>query len=440
MGRTRKVIEERTLDDEDELAEVRLREREMVSANDGVTIFDLSSADEKHIDRVHVFRKDPDEGFLADVAPTITEQEILARWGGSTFRLEGKNSLGRIVKVRQLSIAGDPVFVSEIFEARWRRANGLRPRADGSTTQPDHMSAKDMILMMTEQAAQRRQEERERLEAARRDELEREERRRKDQEERDERRRKDEHEREDRNRKLRAEEEDRRRLQHKEDMERATSQSAMVMQQQAQMFQATIQMMKVEGDKKDATNPVDMLTKGIELAVALRGDGDGASDPMAEIAKRLPEILGEVRQVGGAIVEEVRGRKAAKGMGGKGGKPLTITGPLAEKLRTIAQNLKAQGKDPETELEKLATYLLLRQQQGPKAKEKPAEASKPAKGRYTPPRKRRPPQRKREAPAARAAVARQPPVSIVRPIRTPTRAAAPAAKVPDPSPDKGGAA
>jgi flagellar biosynthesis GTPase FlhF len=442
MGRTRKVITEQELDSDtlsDELAVQRIREREMLTANEGVTIFDLSAADEKKIEKVHVFRKDPPEGFLGEASPSISETEIVSRWGGSEYRLEGKNSKGQVVKVATKIFAGDPVFVSEIFEARWRRANGLKPRADGpAAVSPDHMSMKDMLMLMNEQAAARRAEERERIEATRHDELEREERRRKDQDERDERRAKDEAEREERARRLRTEEEDRRRSQHREDMERAAAQAALLMQQQAQMFQATFQMLKADNDKAQQSNPVDMLTKGVELALALRqGDGDngGPQDPMTAIAARLPEILGEVRQVGGAIANEVRERRANKRGGGKrdktpadaaatgeSGTPLSITGPLADKLRQVAANLTAAGKDPEAEFTKLAAFLLAKQQG-----RKQAGAAEPEPG-YTPPKRRRSPRRQRaasEAPTPTRAPMRRP-VTIVRPKPAVVPPAAPA--------------
>lgn len=415
MGRTRKTVTEQYVATGDELAELAEDRNELADANEGVTIFDLSAADEKRIDRVHVFRKDPPEGFLGEVAPGITEAEILSRWGGSEYRLEGKNTKGQVVKVRSITLAGDPTFVSEIFEARWRRQNGLRPRGDAPATAPaEQLSIKDVLLMLDSREATRRTEERERQEQNRRDESEREERRARDQEEREERRRKDEAEREERARKARTEDEERRRQQHREDIERQQQQAAMLLTQQAQMFQATISMLKTEHEGAVKTDPIEMLTKGVALAVQLRGEGGdgGPGDPMTAIASRLPEILQGVTQVGGAVMNEIRGRKADKAGKPGGVAPVTIAGPMAAKMRAVGAEMVKRGLDPTAEFDRLLTGLLPRKKAIPAKVVPEVKAKAKAKPKSKPARKPAPP---KSAPPLRPTVIATRPAAAVAP-------------------------
>ena len=147
------------------------------------SLFDAGPDDSNNevVARVRVFRSEPREGHLGYIDDMdATETFIKEHWGGSTYRLEGVNSRGRIVRVRTIAVAGDPIFVGEAFEAQWRRQKGLGPR--GAST-GESMSMKDMLAVIeareqalrTELAAKEERDRRERTErdeSRRRDERE----------------------------------------------------------------------------------------------------------------------------------------------------------------------------------------------------------------------------------------------------------------------------
>lgn len=116
----------------------------------------------KRIDSVAVLRKDPDSGYLGTMPPDVTEATLKAKWGGGTYRLEGKNAAGQIVAdgVRTCKLAGDPIFQSELEEKQWRKANGLPDKT--ATPAQGALSIKDLLLLIDEKDEKRRAEQLER--------------------------------------------------------------------------------------------------------------------------------------------------------------------------------------------------------------------------------------------------------------------------------------
>jgi hypothetical protein len=179
-----------------------------------------SDIEEHSIVRLRVWRKDPDEGmlgYLEDV--NASEEEIMQRWGGGQFRVDGLNQSGAIKAAKTFRLAGAPMFIDPAARVEYERRKGI-PSSTAGAAQPGAMSMQDVLTMTRQMDDDRRKaedERRARESAERRDheermrrlEVEADDRRRKDERERDEKRRADDLEREDRRRRDAAEAETR---------------------------------------------------------------------------------------------------------------------------------------------------------------------------------------------------------------------------------------
>jgi hypothetical protein len=404
-------------------------------------LFDLGQDKKsKSIDRISVYRVDPDEGHLGYLGRDADEKEIKAKYGGGEFRLQAKNSSGQIVKtLSNYKISGDPIFQSNIAEARWLRLNKIHGRAAGGTEAPAS-TMREILDTMEERERLRREEERERREEERRDRQEREEKARKEQmqheeklareaADREERRRKDEAEREDRRRKEQREDEDRRARLHREDLERIEKSNAAQLAQTQQFFQQLAALTKKENSSAAAADPVKMLTTGMDIALKLggRGGGDGEpQDALTALLSRLPETLGELRSTAKEAYNEIKSSKQRKGGGGAarqlsprssddaGGSDVpqvTISGPTAGRLKQAIDILERAGKDPETLFSGVADHVIKMADGGPRTKPRaPApRAARPAAPRARPARGRaavKPAATKRAAAARRTPAAK----------------------------------
>ncbi len=340
--------------------------------NEGVTIFgDLDDPDaERRIEKVQVRRLEPDEGVLGELDARVTLLELREKFGGGKFRLDGKNVKGQIKKVETVSIAGDPIFQSEVYEAKWRRANGLPPRAHGNQEQ---VSMKDILVLIEERDRKRAEDEerrrreereleklrrdeeraleRERIERERREREDREEKLRRDAQEREERLRKEALEIEERRARQAREDEERRTRQHREDMERMKAEQQALMNAQQQMFAQTLQLVKADAARPQ--NDVETLIKGITLAKELGGAGGEPPDLLTTLLGRAPELLSELRQTASAAVHEIRGGGEEAGGEGASEEELVVKGPMAAKLKAIQEALIARGQDPEKAIDVL---------------------------------------------------------------------------------------
>jgi hypothetical protein len=374
-------------------------------------LFDLGRNKKgKAVVRVSVRRTDPDEGHLGYLGPDASEAEIASKWGGGEFVVQGKNEAGQIVITQTIKIAGDPVFKSEIEEARWRRLNNLKPSKrrdeDGGG------SMKEVLALMEDREAKRREEERERRAEEKKEQAEREERNRREQREHEEKLARENAEREERRRKDDSERDERRRAQHREDIDRVQAAAAAQLAQTQQFFTQLQAISKHEARAAGDADPVKLLTAGMELALKLRGEGGGGGEPvdaLTALLSRLPETLAEVRSTAKEAYQEIKGKKGAETAAlapvpaeGAGGDEVTITGATATRLKTMIGVLQRAGKDPEAVIDTLAKQVISMATARPAAKAsdkggKPAaRAPKPA-GRKTAARPpSRPPSQKRQ--------------------------------------------
>jgi hypothetical protein len=325
----------------------------------------------KRIEVVAVRRTEPDSGYLGTMPPDVTEATLKTRWGGGSYRLEGKNAGGQILAgcVRTLKLAGDPIFAGDAEEMEWRRAHGLKARAAADA--PPTESIKDLIMLLEQRDEKRRAELMEREERARQETAAREERARKELEDRlaierqqrEERERaqlKESDDREERRRNQAREDDERRSRQHREDMERMALTNQQTLQQSQAFYQQLAQTMKVEGGGRG--DSVKTLIAGVELARSLGSGGGGGGDsdegPLTTMAKRLPEILAEARRTGAAALAEIRGAASGRRGAAPVANPeaITLTGPVALKARKVLAAMAKQGKDPEAEIDKLLTF------------------------------------------------------------------------------------
>jgi hypothetical protein len=329
-------------------------------------LFDRSDSKSKAITKISVRRTDPAEGHLGYLGPDASEAEIFAKWGGGEFVLQAKNDGMQIVKQTTIKLAGDPLWQSEIEEARWRRQNGLRPipRAGDAGG-----SIKDVMMLIEEREAKRRDEERERRTEEKREQAEREERNRREQREHEEKLAREQSEREERRRRDETERDERRRQQHREDLDRVQAQAAATLAQTQQFF-TQFQAMAKDGSRSDA-DPVKLLTAGMELALKLRGDGGGAgseapADALTTLLSRLPETLAEVRSTAKEAYHEIRGNGApaaraalpAAAETGDDDDTVTITGATGKRLKAMIGVLQRAGRDPEEVIDGLASHVI----------------------------------------------------------------------------------
>ena len=418
---------------------------------DDAPLFSDLDRKRKRIEVVSVRRTDPPSGYLGTMPPDVSEARLAAKWGGGSYILEGKNADTHIVPGarRQLKIAGDPVFSSEVEEAEYRRSNRLPER--GGAKPSDALSVKDLLTLIEEKDEKRRSEQLTREERARAELVARDERERKERDERAatlaredgerrERERKDHEEREERRRREQREDDDRRARMHREDMERMQAQATQQLAQAQQFFQQLATTMKAE-NAAAAKAPgasggemVKALLTGLQIAREMAGGKDAEPgekpDLLTSMVSRLPEILQEVRETGASVYREIKGGPAAPAAGQRALPPrrkapadaLTITGKTAIKAKRVLLALKAQGKDPEAELDQLLTMVggsLGVDMQTPEPT--PATpATPPASTRARPAARRA-----RAAPAPAKAAARRPPTKPrpAKPARARGRAA-----------------
>ena len=363
-------------------------------------LFDGATAEEKEILRVRVIRKDPNEGTVGYIEdPSSAETEIQERWGGSTYRIEGINGIGRVVTARTIKLAGDPVFQSQSAEIQWRKSRGLPPvgQTSGNGAQP--MSLQEMLMFMKEldserQAKQaqadadRRREEREHEARMSKLQQEADDRRRKDEEERERRRRKEEDERDERRRKDELEREERRRrdLEEAEKRQQANTQQTIQMLQQANTQTLTFVRETANANKKGDNG----LLEAIKIIAVIKdafGGGGGDDEPtdfLGQLAKNGPEWLQAagtaigtaVREVkdGGVPLPETKNGKPRQQLAAQPAKPTQTP-----RMKRLAEKIRARGEDPDAVLGNVLDKIEAEIDGLPPAETKPNEAAdKPA--------------------------------------------------------------
>lgn len=345
------------------------------------SLFDAGpdDANEEIVHRVRVHRSEPREGMLGYIDDmSATEETIKERWGGSTYRLEGLNARGKIVRVRTSVIAGDPIFVSDAFDIQWRKQRGLPPR---SQTNGEQVTIKDMLAIIEakeaalrkeiadkeerdrkdrqEREAERRREEREWQAQREREQREFDERRRKEREEAEERRRRDDDEREQRRRR---------------DLEESTKQQQQFLQQMLTIVstnaQQSIALVKeMSAAPKGGEGSADMLIKGIQLALQLKdaAGGEGEKDLLTTVVENLPQMLNAAGNAVGKAVREVKGGGGGHAAASPQQPRIAATpegslvlppGAVSQKFAALVQKVAEQGGDPEQALNAIADKML----------------------------------------------------------------------------------
>jgi hypothetical protein len=353
--------------------------------------FSRADIEEYQISRVRVIRKNPNEGtvgYLDD--PLAGEEEIKQKWGGGTYMLQGLNTGGIIKGSLTVTIAGDPIFQSTQAEVFWRRGLGLPPKPVDNGRRDDGMSVKDMMQMMDAREEQRRKDsERQEEEKRKRDREDEDRRRREDREwalareqaqsAADERRRKLEEESETR-RKREASEGDERRKREVIEADDRRRKDAIEAQERSQQFMK--EMLSIvqtnasnslafakELQPKGDGNATEMLLKGVELALKLKGASEGGDeDLLTTVVKNLPDMLSSAGNAVGKAIREVKGNPSG------GGDGLTLpAGPASEKMSKLIAAISAKGGDPEKVLAGIADRLLASEP----GKEKPKDQRVP---------------------------------------------------------------
>jgi hypothetical protein len=343
---------------------------QFAEANPEVTLFSKEEVSDKRVEKLHITRTDPDEGYLGFMAPHATEQDIVQRWGGSEYSVIAKNASGRIVLSRKFRLAGDPVFVSDIFEARWRRMMGLKKKDEKSDKDPDTMSGREVMVWMQQQEASRRTDEAVRFERERerdreyqervsREQREAQDRQSREQRESQERQAREQREHETKLEVQRREDAERREKEHSRELEKERTANAQLLQQNQQFFQTMLAMNKQANEGAAQSDPTAMLISGMEMAMKMH-EGATPKDALTTVLERLPETLKEARETAAAAYREVSGGGKDKEAGAGGGKrdSLTIKGSLATKVKALVRHLVKQGKDPEKVIDGVADYLM----------------------------------------------------------------------------------
>jgi hypothetical protein len=346
----------------------------------------------KVVARVDVHREEPEEGFLGKVDPSTSESQIFERWGGGKFVFWAKNSIGQIVSRKTVRIAGTPVFQDEVTEARWRRANGLKPKSEGGTVADGAYTAKELMAIIEAKSEAARVESESREEKRRREDADREEKARRDERDWRDRQAKEEREHRERLEKERADRDARLEAQRREDERarearirddearrekeheramQATLAAAKESQEKNQQFFTNMLAMAKAGDKASA-DPMAQVTQILTIVEALKGAGSGEpQDAVTALLARLPETLQAAGSMVGGAIREAKGLPPVKHEGGEGDDEETaprgngpadgsirLTGAAAAKVKELVMHLVSKGQDPEKVLVAVADYLM----------------------------------------------------------------------------------
>ncbi len=356
--------------------------------------------------RIRVNRIDPDEGMVGYMEnPEATESEILERWGGSTYKIQGLNERGKILTARTLRLAGDPIFVSESAQARWDKAQRQRHPAGSmiGVGQPV-MSPTEMMAFLQEQdriRTDREERQRERDRQAEREfavrmkelDKEAEDRKRKAEEELRLRRERDEEERLKRQRALDEDRDERRKRDETEREERRRKDNEESRLQQQQFLTSIITMTQESAKQAIALATAKSGGEGGGLMETLKviatvrdvfggGGGGGESeslDPMSLIAKHGAEWLNALGGAVGGVAREFKGGGVAGAAAANaaiaaprtnpaltpipspagGGIPLTmLPASLAGSVQTLITKVAERGEDPEKFLSQLVNGVI----------------------------------------------------------------------------------
>lgn len=301
--------------------------------------------DDGRIDHIAVERIEPPEGFLGNIEPGATEEDIRGKYGGGKFRLRARDAGSRFVKgvpLATVTIGGDPVFQSNTFEQQWRRRQGLTPVASNGNgvISEKPLGFGELMLLMDKTAERQRamfleqSQVREREAAASHE-------RQLEQIRAEAKRRESEL----------AFERERLKTEAQEREGRLAREATAERERQREHNAAMLQIITEKGKQaSEGGAGVQTLIAGMKLAQELTGGGEGGGgDPLTAFAQNLPEII----EQGGKLIAM---DKASAGQAGKvranprsakvGKDDVVLTGEVAKKAAQLVKHLEAQGKNP----------------------------------------------------------------------------------------------
>jgi hypothetical protein len=338
---------------------------------EGVPLFEESG----ELAYIAVTREDPEEGFLGKLRPTATEADLRKKWGGGTYSLSPRSSGGKYLKglpARELIIAGDPIFSSRAAELKWKRAQGIADdqvgggaNGGGSQRGDRPLGLGEIMVLLSNSSTQARAEAREAAELRAR-EAETAHQRQLELMRGDLAKREAE---------LKAERE-RLSAEAAEREQRLSREMSAERDRQRDHMASMLQLMKERGKRDEDTSPMQMLTAGIKLALDLKGDGDGASDPVTALANNLPEILSEARSL--VMMEKAGTRVRSKADDDEEEEDedgVKLEGEVAQQAKELVARLQAQGRDPAVYLAKAFGALGRGPRKPPAAPPAPIEAT-----------------------------------------------------------------
>ena len=325
-------------------------------------------------DHLLLYRIDPaeEEGFLVQLPISATEHDIRGRFGGGRFRVQARDAAKKIKATREITIAGDPVFLSKAATNKWRRAQGLPLLEEVAAAQPAGIGITDIMgLLQTMQAASTAQMQQfAQMQAA--EQARRENERRAD----DERRR----------------EEDRRR----EDQMRREAEESRAREREYFSTMINVIATAKAPAAAPASPPIEVVmgafTQGLDLAQKLRPPAPAPDDDEEEGEEQPPAtsgdpvaqmVQGSVRGIIDALVSRATGTPAPAPAPAAlppvpdDGNAVTLTGELASKVRAMVAAAQASGRDPNAVLDKAVTVASKAMIEKPNAAAAAAAASAP---------------------------------------------------------------
>lgn len=288
---------------------------------------------------ISVERLEPIEerGYLGQVPVDVTAETLRSMFGGGRFVLRAKTADHQIKQNRTLEIAGDPVFISDDAEQRYKRRTQGRAAASSAAPAPAAPGAGlgELVTIMQMMQSQNQQLLQQQLEA------QREERRR----QADEDKRREEQRRAEDDRK-----EERRRQEAKAEEERRREEAKAERDRQREHTQAMLQL--VTSQQKGGGDQVNAFTQGIALALKLAGGKGGDQDDDDdddEVVDQDP-VMATIRAGVQGLIDGLKGNKAetpapAASSASSSAEDVTITGPLAKLVKDLDQEAKSAGRD-----------------------------------------------------------------------------------------------
>ncbi len=324
---------------------------EMASASfAGVPLFEQPANEEgaERIDRIAVTRTQPlEEGHVGWLEPGASEDDVVSRFGGGTYRLQCRTSYGKPISggFKTIKLSGEPKFDNALSLARWNRIK-RQERAIDQGEDPEAPRKKEVGPLEIWEAQERKEETRRLRDKEEHDrrELEREaahkrelERMRLDAEARDRERRTDE-ERRDRERMA---------LEERRDRDRRADDDRRVLEQEQsrnrdrEFYANMVALQKDSAKSGGLGSTLELLAAAKEL---FAGGGSGTDDPVTALIQNLPALLDKSSSIATSI-QEGQAASAAKE-----GPSVKLTGVHAVKLAQVVEHLRREGVDPDRAL------------------------------------------------------------------------------------------